>query len=93
MKVALCFSPVGILYVSGLPTVLDQIAVLACPLQAKPGTESPQAGGKLSCEITFSKISEKVYAGMHYKSEKTVYFKHYYYNIKSPFFDIYSPVK
>lgn len=45
MKVALCFSSVGILYVSGLPTELDQIAVLACPLQAKTGTESPQANG------------------------------------------------
>lgn len=40
MKVALCFSPVGILYVSGLPTEFDQIAVLACPLQGKAGIES-----------------------------------------------------
>lgn len=53
MKVALCFSSVGILYVSGLPTEPDQIAVLACPLQAETGTESPQA--KLSSEIILSK--------------------------------------
>lgn len=57
MKVALCFSPVGILCVSGLPTELDQIAVLPCPLQAQTGTESAQPSGELSSEIMFSKMS------------------------------------
>lgn len=56
MKVALCYPSVWILYVSGLPTELDQIAVFACPLQAKTGTESPRASGKLSSEIIFSKV-------------------------------------
>lgn len=46
MKVTLCYSSLWILYVCGLPTELDQIAVFACPLQAKSGTESPQASGK-----------------------------------------------
>lgn len=47
MKVTLCYSSVWILYVCGLPIELDQIAVFACPLQAKSGTERPQARGKL----------------------------------------------
>lgn len=59
MQVALCYPSVWILYVSGLPTELDQIAVFACPLQAKTGTESPQASGKLSCEIIFSKVKHE----------------------------------
>lgn len=58
MKVALCFSSLGILYVSGLPTELDQIAVLACPLQARSGTESPQAIGRLSSEIIFLNMTK-----------------------------------
>lgn len=66
MKVALCFSPVGILYVSVLPTEPDKIAVLLCPLQAAAGTDGPQAGGKLSTEIIFSKITMKAYKRMHY---------------------------
>lgn len=45
MKVALCFSSVGILCVSGLPAELDQIAVQARPLQAGSGTERPRARG------------------------------------------------
>lgn len=63
MKVALCFSPVGLLYVSGLPTELDQIAVLACPLQAKTGTESAQSSENLSLEIIFLKRLRRDFNG------------------------------
>lgn len=73
MKVTLCFSSVGILYVSGLPTELDQIAVLACPLQAKTGTESEQASGKPSSEIIFSKMALKRYEQRHFSSEENIY--------------------
>lgn len=66
MKVTLCYSSGWILYVCGLPIELDQIAVFACPLQAKSGTERPQARGKLSSEIIFSKMTMKGHERRYY---------------------------
>ena len=40
MKVALCFFPIEVVICPWTHTELGQIAALACPLQANPGTET-----------------------------------------------------